>query len=86
MGLKEKVLNMIDLPKEVMQDAVRVTLIGDSELSIENYKGILEYEDTSIRVKTSSRALKITGAGLNIKTITDEDIMVCGRIDSLEYI
>ena len=83
MGIKEKLTNMLDLPKEVTQDAVRITIVGDTEMSIENYKGILEYEDTIIRVKTSTRALKITGMGLNIRTITDEDILVYGRIDAV---
>lgn len=85
-SIKEKFADALDIPKELMLDAVKLVLIGESELMIENYKGILEYEDNIIRIKTAGRTVRISGSSLSIKTITDEDIQVAGRINSIELV
>lgn len=40
---KEKWIDSLQLPKDVCMGALRVTLTGNSEAWIENYRGILEY-------------------------------------------
>ena len=74
------------MPKEVTQDVSKVTLVGERDLIIENYKGILEYDDKLVRIKTSHRPIKITGHDLEMRTITDEDVQIFGKIDSFEFI
>ena len=51
---------------------------------IENYKGILEYEDFFIRVKTEIGIININGFNLNLNQITDEDILVKGNIENID--
>lgn len=85
-SIKEKVADAFDLPKELMLDAFKLVLVGESELMIENYKGILEYDDSIIRIKTAGRTVRISGSSLEIRTITDEDIQVIGRINAIELV
>ena len=85
-SIKEKVADAFDLPKELMLDAFKLVLVGESELMIENYKGILEYDDSIIRIKTAGRTVRISGSSLEIRTITDEDIQVVGRINAIELL
>lgn len=85
-SIKEKVADAFDLPKELMLDAFKLVLVGESELMIENYKGILEYDDSIIRIKTAGRTVRISGSSLEIRTITDEDIQVVGRINAIELV
>ena len=68
---------ILDLPK--------LTMIGNGDLMVENYKSIMEYGSARIRLNTGLGAVKITGAGLVIKEITSEDIIISGEIHSLEF-
>jgi sporulation protein YqfC len=85
-GLKEKFAEMLELPKEIVLNIPKVTIVGNRDMMIENFKGIMEYEDTRIRVNTGAGVIRITGAGLLIREITSEDIIVSGEIHALEFV
>lgn len=84
--LKEKVTELLELPKEIVLNIPKLTMLGSGDLIIENYKGIIEYDNNRIRVNTGIGIIRITGDRLVIKEITSEDIMVSGEIASLEFI
>lgn len=83
--LREKVTELLELPKEVVLNLPKLTMVGDGSLVIENYKGIIEYDDKRVRVNTGSGIVKINGERLLIKEITSEDIMIDGEIRSIEF-
>ncbi len=85
-NLKEKLTEVLELPKEIMLNVPKLTLLGNKDLIIENYKGIVEYEENRVRVNTAIGVIKITGSNLTIREITSEDIMVNGEIISLEFL
>ena len=85
-SLKEKIAEMLELPKEIVLNMPKMTLLGSRNLIIENYKGIIEYEDNKIRINTGIGIIKINGTGLSIKEITSEDIMVDGNIEIMEFL
>lgn len=85
-SLKEKVVEMLELPKEIILNMPKLTMIGSRNLIIENYKGIIEYEDNKIRINTGIGIIKIKGERLVIKEITSEDIMVDGEIEVMEFL
>ena len=76
--------DMLEIPKEITSNELKVTIVGFKQMLIENYKGILEYEDILIRIKTSMGILNITGFGLNLNQMTGDDILVTGKIESIE--
>ena len=41
-----RVNEILDLPREVGTNIPKVTMLGFDEVLIENYKGILEYEES----------------------------------------
>ncbi len=83
--LKEKMTELLELPKEVVLNVPKLVMIGDGNLIIENYRGVIEYDVERVRVNTGSGIIKITGEGLVIKEITSEDILVDGKIKVLEF-
>ncbi len=83
MSLKEKVSNTFDMPKDVTMDFPRLVLLGKTELSIENFKGIVEYTQKLLRLNTSTHLLKIEGENLTISNMTAEDIEVRGVINKI---
>lgn len=85
-GMKEKFAEMLELPKELMLGLPKLTLIGNRDMMIENYKSVMEYGSARIKINTGSGIVKITGAGLLIKEITSEDIIISGAIHALDFL
>ena len=52
---------------------------------IENYKGILEYQDFYIRISTHIGILKINGYDLYLEEMTTDDLLVTGKIESIDF-
>lgn len=84
-SLREKFSEVLELPKELILDIPKITLIGSKQLLLENYKGIIEYEDYKIRIKTHEGIISLEGKDMTIKEITSEDIMVTGCINSIKF-
>ena len=51
---------------------------------IENYKGILDYEEFYIRINTFIGIININGFKLQLNRLTDEAVSVTGKIESIE--
>ena len=86
LDIKKKIVNMFELPKEIVFNLPLINIIGSEEINIENYKGVIEYNLERIRINTSCGVLKIEGKKLLLKQITAENISVNGLISKLEYI
>ena len=83
--IKEDLSNMFELPKDIILDIAKITMIGNNQVTVENHKGIVEYSDELIRVNTGNGILKINGKKLNIKAIMQEEITIAGIIESLSF-
>ena len=80
-----RINNILELPQEVVTNKPKITIVGFEELLIENYKSILEYEDFYIKINTYIGAININGFNLRLKEMTGDDIMVLGKIDSVDF-
>lgn len=79
-----KIDRLLELPQEVYSNEPKIIINGFKELIIENYKGILEYEDFLVRINTYLGIMNINGYNLNLETMTNDDIRVTGRIESVD--
>jgi len=85
-SIKEKITDLLQLPSEVVLNLPRISIIGNKEVYIENYKGIIEYKEVCIRINTNIGIVRIGGRNLTVKNITSEDICVLGVIEEVEFI
>ena len=81
----EKVADALELPKDILLNMPKMAIFGNKELTIENYKGILEYTQNKIRLNTTSYILVIHGENLSIKNIATEIITVYGKFSNIEF-
>ena len=79
-----KINHILELPREISDDIPKITIIGFNEMLIENYKGILEYEEFYIKIKTSIGSININGFNLRLEQVTEDDISVKGTIESFD--
>lgn len=83
--LKHRVSDAANIPKDVILGVPLLRLIGREEFYIENYRGILEYTDTLIRIQTKIGQIHLTGHRLEIHYYTNDEMKVIGNIDKLEF-
>ena len=84
MKRKSKINQILEMPREIDNKEPKITIISFDEILIENYKGILEYEEFFIKVDTEIGIININGYKLILEQITDEDIGIKGTIKSIE--
>jgi len=84
--VKSTVSEMFELPKEITLNMPKLNLIGDSQMLVENHRGIIEYTPNLIRVNSTVGVIKVQGDQLNLRNIAAEDIMITGKIKSIEFI
>ena len=75
---------MLDMPRELDKKQTKLTIISFGEVLIENYKGIMEYEEFFVKINTEIGTININGFNLNLEQMTNEDILVKGVINSID--
>ena len=82
---KELIVESLKLPKDTMLGAAIVTITGNREAFIENYKGILEYTTESIVLQGKNCKISFEGRQMSIDYYTNEDMKISGSIDTVRY-
>lgn len=82
---KEKISDFLELPKEVLIKSTKITTIDNSSILIEGYQKIIDYYDNYIKIKGNNIEIVVDGEGLDIVEITDFELVIEGKIYSLNY-
>ena len=83
-GLLEKVSSRAALPAEVFKDTPRLTLTGGDQVRIENRKCLLSFAPDAVEVGCGKLRLRIRGSGLQLCGMDSEELLIRGRICSVE--
>ncbi len=86
MGLKERIGAALELPSELVEDVAKVTVVGKREVSIENYKGIIEYSSERVRIGCTGYQVNVVGDGLELKVATGEVLYISGTVKTMEWL
>ena len=81
----ETVADFFELPRELLFNLPRVTLVGNVRLYLENYGGIIQYNQDIVRLKVKEGEIIIKGHDLSIKNFFAQEIFIEGKIKSIEY-
>ena len=80
-----KLDEILEIPVELSTDNPKLTITGFERLLIENYRGILEYQEYFVRVNTYIGIININGFNLQLEEMTSDDLLVTGKIDSIDF-
>ena len=83
-NLKTRITDASGMPKDVVLGVPLVTIIGQDEVCVENYRGILEYTDKLIRVQTKLGKIHVLGRSLQIEYYTNDEMKIVGHITQIE--
>ena len=84
-NVKTRLNRMLEVPDEVVMQVPKLTILKFEEVLIENYKGILEYQDFFIRIQTHIGIVNINGYQLSLEEMTVDDLVVKGKIESIDF-
>ncbi len=82
---KAAAVTALGLPRDVLLGDVLVSFIGQREVCIENYRSILLYTDTLVKVQGRTCKVVIHGVRLKIEYYTSEEMKITGQIQSMEF-
>lgn len=83
---KEKFIETLQLPKDICLGALKVTMTGNYEVWVENYRGILEYTESTILLQAKTCQVCFEGSRLCIEYYTNEDMKISGCIQCVRYL
>lgn len=85
LSAKENLSGKLGLTRDVLLGATIVTMEGDKILYIENYKGIITYNDKCIIVLGQKNKIQIEGKNLQIEYYTNMDMKIQGCISCVKH-
>jgi sporulation protein YqfC len=83
---KSRLTEKLNLPTSAIIGDPLVEITGTNQVRIENHKGIVKYASHEIKVNTILGTLFVKGAGMNIKSMIPEEIVISGAIEKVEYL
>lgn len=84
-SLVDRAVDAFDLPGEVLSGLPKLTVTGNRRVHIECHKGIVEYDGTMIVINGGAVLVKIRGEGLDIISMSAEEILIKGFVVSIEF-
>ncbi len=80
-----KFIDALELPKDLCLGALNVKLTGQYEAYIENYRSIIEYGDSVIKLQGKNSRLSISGKNLKIVCFTKDDMKIKGYLQEVKF-
>lgn len=84
-SLLERAAQALEMPGDAVAGLIRLELLGDRELRMEAHKGILAYGPSEIHVSGGKVVVRIRGEGLELRSMNPAELLITGRISSLDF-
>jgi len=78
--LRKKLLSALDLPVDADGDALKITMVADTDLLVENHKGVVRYTESLVRLYSEHGILRIVGQGLQLSEFAAERAYIRGSV------
>ncbi len=85
-ALRARMAELFDLPADLVAGLAHMEVLGDREFFLEGHEGILAYSDEQIDVSTRGAVVRVRGAELALRSMTEHELRIRGRIDAVEFL
>ena len=83
--VKNGLVNALELPRDLAYQESILTLLGRTDLTIENYRSLLLYRPERIIVLTQNGPLEIQGRSMEIVYYTADEMKITGCICNFQW-
>ncbi|NLP27359.1 MAG: sporulation protein YqfC [Clostridiales bacterium] len=82
---KESLADQLDLPRDIMLNIPKISIIGNNEITIENHKGIVFFGDKEVRVNSNVGLISIIGEEFEILYLGGSTMTISGKFKTINY-
>lgn len=82
---KESLAERLDMPRDVILNIPKITIVGNDEITIENHKGIIVFREDFIKIKSNIGNINIKGLNFEILFISGNTMVLSGNFKSMDY-
>lgn len=84
-GVQPRLSRLLDLPSSAISKIPQIEVSGNREAIIEGCQGVLEYDESSIKLNAGKMSIHFTGRNLQIKVLTHDSAVVEGYITGILF-
>jgi len=84
-GLIKRFSQAFELPGDVVLNVPRVTIVGNAVVTIENHRGLVRYDPSSITIGAGGFQIVIEGESMVIGIVEAETITIRGTITRVGF-
>lgn len=82
---KHALVDSLRFPQDACLGETMLTFIGRTAVQIENYRSILIYSDTNIKIQAKRYKLTVSGRNLKIRYYDKDEMEIVGQISSINF-
>jgi sporulation protein YqfC len=83
---REEILSSMEVPGDLACQDVLLSVTGNRQICLENYKSILGYTEGEIHVLTKNGSLRILGSHLEICSYREEEMLIKGHVREIRFL
>lgn len=77
--------NPLNLPRDAVNGETILIMTGRSAVRVENYRSILLYSETKIRIQAKKYKLSVCGKNLCIRYYDKDEMEITGYFESVNF-
>lgn len=82
-GLRARLTDALGLPRDIVFDLPRITLLGALQLTVENHQGLREFAPGRVVIATRSGLLRVEGEDLRLGVLREGEVSIAGRLHAV---
>lgn len=82
---KEKILSKLEFPSDISMDLPKIIVIGNREITVENHKGIVAFENSVVKINSRAGIITIKGRNFEILFIGETSMTISGTFEGISY-
>lgn len=83
--VKNNLAQKLELPRDVVLDLPKIIITGNTEITIENHRGIILFHNDEVKINSRVGAVSIKGYNFEILFLAGETLTLKGKFKSVTY-
>ena len=82
---KEVIAEKLELPRDILLNMPKITVTGDNEITIENHKGVILFEQNEVKINSNLGLISVCGGDFEILFMGGSTLTLSGKFKSIVY-
>ena len=78
--IAQRLARAADLPDEPIPGLSLIEIAGDQRVLVEHHKGVIQYGQEEIRIRTGFGEISVTGLAMTLTKMTKGQLIISGEI------